>query len=135
LPHLEGAFRAFLKGTRATWVRFTSELEPGGRIDSTSPSERHLAFMRATNDDNEGALAAFKQGMCRAPGLTTQQFSATKMYHQNDTYSFMKRCFGPEDHQVVMRQTRVLDGSGIAEAERTAQAKHYAEVQAKKAAR
>ncbi|KDQ18614.1 hypothetical protein BOTBODRAFT_103772 [Botryobasidium botryosum FD-172 SS1] len=132
LPHLEGAFHAFLKGARATWVRFTTEFEPGGRIDSASPSERHLAFMKPTNDDNEGALAAFKQGMYHTPRLTTQQFSATKMYRQNDTYSFMKRCFRPEDHQSVMQQTRVLDGSGIAEAERTAQAKHYAEVQAKK---
>ncbi|KDQ07384.1 hypothetical protein BOTBODRAFT_76263, partial [Botryobasidium botryosum FD-172 SS1] len=63
LPHLEGAFCAFLKGARATWVRFTSELEPGGRNDSASPSERHLAFMKAMNDDNEGALAVFKQGI------------------------------------------------------------------------
>ncbi|KDQ09796.1 hypothetical protein BOTBODRAFT_178707 [Botryobasidium botryosum FD-172 SS1] len=124
LPHLEGA--------RATWVRFTSEFEQGRRINSASASERHLAFMKPTNDDNEGALAAFKQGIYHTPRLTTQQFSATKMYRQNNTYSFMKHCFEPEDHQSVMQQARVLDGSGIAEAERAAQAKYYAEVQAKK---
>ncbi|KDQ05793.1 hypothetical protein BOTBODRAFT_182219 [Botryobasidium botryosum FD-172 SS1] len=88
--------------------------------------------MKVTNNDNEGALATFKQGMYHTPQPTTQQFSATKMYHQNDTYSFMKHCFGPEDHQAVMQQTTVLDGLGIAEVGRTAQAKHYTEVQAKK---
>ncbi|KDQ16577.1 hypothetical protein BOTBODRAFT_173079 [Botryobasidium botryosum FD-172 SS1] len=132
LPHLEGAFRAFLKGAHATWVRFTSEFDSGGRIDAASPSERHLAFMKPTNDDNEGALAAFRQDMYHTPRLTIQQFNATRMYRKNDTYSFMKRCFGPEDHRAVMAHARMLDASQIPQAERAAQVKYYEETQAQK---
>ncbi|KDQ13894.1 hypothetical protein BOTBODRAFT_175306 [Botryobasidium botryosum FD-172 SS1] len=56
LPHLEGTLIAFLEGARDTWVHFTSEFEEGGKIASASTSEKRHAFMKPTNNDNEGVF-------------------------------------------------------------------------------
>ncbi|KAF8958266.1 hypothetical protein BDZ97DRAFT_1706198, partial [Flammula alnicola] len=50
---------AFFRGSLATWERFSSEFAPGGVIDEASAEEKHLAWMPATNDVNEGALGAY----------------------------------------------------------------------------
>ncbi|RXW22038.1 hypothetical protein EST38_g3818 [Candolleomyces aberdarensis] len=57
IPHLRLAVIAFFQGAITTWVRFSSEFAPGGTIDKMTLEERDLAWMPATNDVNEGALA------------------------------------------------------------------------------
>jgi hypothetical protein len=41
-------------------THFTSEFAPGGLIDEATAEERELAWMPATNDENEGALGSFR---------------------------------------------------------------------------
>jgi hypothetical protein len=61
LPHLEDLLVAFFTGADETWTRFTSEFAPGGLIDAATTEERDLAWMPATNDENEGALGSFRK--------------------------------------------------------------------------
>jgi len=60
LPHFHNLFIAFFQGAAETWIRFTSEFAPGGLIDEATTEERELAWMPATNDENEGALGSFR---------------------------------------------------------------------------
>ena len=59
LPHLHDLLIAFFKGAAETWKRFTSEFAPGGLINEATAEEKELAFMPATNDENEGLLGSF----------------------------------------------------------------------------
>ena len=59
LPYFCDVLVAFLKGAAETWKRFTSEFAPGGLIDEATLEEKSLAWMPATNDENEGALVFF----------------------------------------------------------------------------
>src|SRR6266540_2261011 len=58
LPCLEGLLVAFFTGADETWTHFTSEFAPGDLIDAAT-TEWDLAWMPATNDENEGALGSF----------------------------------------------------------------------------
>ena len=60
LPHLRPVLVAFFEGAAETWKRFTSEFAPGGLIDEATQEEKGLAWMPPTNDDEEGALGAFR---------------------------------------------------------------------------
>ena len=60
LPHFHDLLISFFKGAaEETWERFTSEFAPGGLIDKATAEERELAWMPATNDENEGLLGSF----------------------------------------------------------------------------
>ncbi|KAF8872932.1 hypothetical protein CPB84DRAFT_1854232 [Gymnopilus junonius] len=59
LPPFHELLVAFLNGALETWERFTSEFAPRGLIDEATMEERELAWMPATNDENEGALGSF----------------------------------------------------------------------------
>jgi len=61
LPYLEELLVAFFTGADETWSRFTSEFSPGGLIDAATTEERDLAWMPATNNENEGALGSFQK--------------------------------------------------------------------------
>jgi hypothetical protein len=63
LPHLQDLLVVFFEGAAETWKHFTSEFAPGGLIDEATVEERELAWMPATNDENEGALGSFWQLM------------------------------------------------------------------------
>ena len=63
LPQLQDLLVVFFEGAAETWKRFTSEFAPGGLIDEATVEERVLAWMPATNDENEGALESFRQLM------------------------------------------------------------------------
>ena len=52
----------FFTGALQTWDWFTSEFAPEGDIANLSKEERQKAFMKTTNDDNEGALGAYQVG-------------------------------------------------------------------------
>lgn len=60
LPHLKQITVAFFRGSNVTWRRFSAEFAPGGLIDEALAEEKHLAWMPATNDVNEGALGAYR---------------------------------------------------------------------------
>ena len=62
LPHIRGALVVFFTGALQTWDWFTSEFAPEGDIANLSKEERQKAFMKTTNDDNEGALGAYQVG-------------------------------------------------------------------------
>ena len=80
---------AFLRGALVTWEWFTAEFAPGGLIDEASADEKHLAWMPATNDVNEGALGAYRVVIRGKPSLTLHQYNAMAMFQHNDTQAFM----------------------------------------------
>ncbi|KAJ7021279.1 hypothetical protein C8F04DRAFT_973055, partial [Mycena alexandri] len=59
LPHVKAITLAFFRGALTTWIRFSAEFAPGGLIDTCTATEKQLAWMPSTNDDNEGALGAY----------------------------------------------------------------------------
>ena len=61
LPYLKELLIANFTGADETWTCFTSEFSPGGLIDAATTEERNLAWMPATNDENEGALGSFRK--------------------------------------------------------------------------
>ncbi|KAF8961286.1 hypothetical protein BDZ97DRAFT_1664412 [Flammula alnicola] len=113
LPHLKVITAAFFRGALVTWERFSSEFAPGGLIDEATAEEKHLAWMPATNDVNEGALGAYRVTIRNKPSLTLHQYNAMAMFQHNDTQDFMDVVFTDADHRFVMREARILDSSGL----------------------
>jgi hypothetical protein len=113
LHHLKEITVAFLRGALVTWERFTAEFAPGGLIDEASADEKHLAWMPATNDVNEGALGAYRVAIRGKPSLTLHQYNAMAMFRHNDTQAFMDAVFTRDDHLYVMREARRLDESKL----------------------
>jgi hypothetical protein len=83
--------------TLETWLCFTVEFQPGGEIASASSAERHHAFMRTTNDDNEGALSEKRQSTHCALNVTLEQHNTHTMYRKIIMATFTKKCLSPED--------------------------------------
>jgi hypothetical protein len=113
LPHLKPVLVAFFKGAAETWKRFTSEFAPGGLIDEATQEEKDLAWVPPTNDEEEGALGAFRVLMRRQPQLSELQYNAQAMFHQNDTWAFMQKMFHPDDYEFVRRVAREADSKGL----------------------
>ena len=63
LSYFKDLLVAFFTGAANTWERFTSEFAEGGLIDEATAEERDLAWLPASNDENEGALGSFRQLM------------------------------------------------------------------------
>lgn len=101
LLNLRGALIAFFEGALETWLCFTVKFQPSGEIASASSAERHHAFMRTTNDDNEGALGEKRQSTCCALNMTLEQHNTCTMYQRNITAAFIKKCLSPEDHKYL----------------------------------
>ncbi|KAF8066031.1 hypothetical protein FPV67DRAFT_1417864 [Lyophyllum atratum] len=90
LPYLRPLLVAFFEGALETWRRFTAEYAPGGIIDGTSQAERQAAYMKATNDENEGALGSYRVTQRRNPSMTIQTYNARKRFKLNKTGEYMK---------------------------------------------
>ncbi|KAF8805861.1 hypothetical protein BYT27DRAFT_7103543, partial [Phlegmacium glaucopus] len=97
LPHFCDLLVAFFKGAAETWERFTSEFAPGGLIDEATAEERELAWMPATNDENEGFLGSFRHIMRYQPQLTLLSHNALAMFFRNNTQAFMAAKFTEEE--------------------------------------
>ncbi|TFK74719.1 hypothetical protein BDN72DRAFT_874903 [Pluteus cervinus] len=129
LPHLRSVLVAFMTGALATWNRFTSEYAPGGLIDIATVEERRLAWVPATNDENEGALGAIRIYWRLHPRITAHLYNALATYTKNNTQAFMDAMLTqPEDHIFLMRKARELDSSGLEAKRRKEQVKHDLEV-------
>ncbi|KZP18568.1 hypothetical protein FIBSPDRAFT_956161 [Athelia psychrophila] len=111
-PHLEDLTVAFFCGALQTWRRFTTEFTPGGMIDEATDVEKELAWLPPTNDLNEGALGSFRQFMRFNPSTTLLMFNSRTMFECNDTQAFIDAKFSTEDHRLIMKITREVDGSG-----------------------
>jgi len=97
LPHFCELLLAFFNGAAQTWERFTSEFAPGGLIDEATTEEKELAWLPASNDENEGALGSFQLLMCHQPQLTQLDYNAISMYFRNNTKAFMVAKFTEEE--------------------------------------
>ena len=97
LPHYRDLLIAFFKGAAETWEHFTSEFAPGGLIDEATAEERELAWMPATNDENEGFLGSFRHLMRYQPQLTLLSHNALAMFFRNNTQAFMAAKFTEEE--------------------------------------
>ncbi|KAJ3765295.1 hypothetical protein FB446DRAFT_709582 [Lentinula raphanica] len=125
LPHFQNITLAFIRGSLATWERFSSEFAPGGLIDEATPAEKLLAWRPATNDINEGILGYYRVTMRGKPSLTLHQFNAMAMYERNDTLSFMNVLFEEEDYQFIRKVAREIDSSGLEAKRREAQVQFH----------
>ncbi len=111
-PHLEGLLVAFFTGADETWTRFTSEFAPGGLIDAATTEERDLAWMPATNDENEGALGSFRKLIRQQPQLTMQAYNGLTMFFRNNTQLFMEAKFTTEEDYKYLHKMARETGSG-----------------------
>src|SRR6266568_6380667 len=111
LPHLQDLLVVFFKGAAETWKRFTSEFAPGGLIDEATAEERELAWMPATNDENEGALGSFRRLMRNQPQLTLLNHNALAIFFQNNTQAFMAAKFTEAaDYHYLRKLARDANG-------------------------
>ena len=93
LPYLRELLVVFFQAALETWEQFTSEFAPGGAIDQATTEERELAWLPATNDENEGALGSFRRLICHQPQLTLLDYNALAMFFRNNTQAFMAAKF------------------------------------------
>ncbi|KAI0352435.1 hypothetical protein OH77DRAFT_1460105 [Trametes cingulata] len=124
LPHLEPLLVEFFSGALDTWRDFTTEFVSGGLIDTLTSSERRRAWMRTTNDDNEGALGSYRISARRAPSLTLHQYNARTMYKLNETGDFIKAYLSAEGHLYLRAEARKMDGSGLERKRKREQAEY-----------
>src|SRR5260370_27668604 len=107
LPNLDELLIAFFTGVDETWTHFTSEFAPGGLIDAATTEEWDLAWMPATNNENEGALGLFHKLIRQQPQLTMQGYNGLTMFFHNNTQLFMKAKFTTdEDYKFLHKLAR-----------------------------
>ena len=123
LPHIQEALVAFFRGALKMWGRFTSEYAPEAPITLLTPKERCRAFMKTTNDNNEGALGTFCVGARRAPNMSLVQWNAHQMYQKNKTEHFCHHIFSMQDWKYCHQVVREEDSSGAEKIRHQAQAK------------
>ena len=123
LPHLRGALVAFFTGALEGWKRFTTEFEPGGAIDLASPEERERAWIKTTNDDNEGALGVLRVGSRRAPNMSNHQWNAREMHKKNQTKRYVHKILTHADLKYLCRKACERDSSQLEKMRRLRQAK------------
>jgi hypothetical protein len=112
LPYLKELLIAFFTGADETWTRFTSEFTPGGLIDTATTEERNLAWMPATNDENEGALGSFRKLIRQQPQLTIQGYNGLAMFFHNNTQLFMEAKFTTDEDYKFLHKLARETGSG-----------------------
>ena len=112
LPYLEELLVAFFIGADETWSCFISEFAPGGLIDAATTEERDLAWMPATNDENEGALGSFRKLIRQQPQLTMQAYNGLTMFFRNNTQLFMEAKFTTEEDYKFLHKLARETGSG-----------------------
>src|SRR6266511_1941366 len=73
--------------------------------------KRELAWMPATNDENEGALGSFRCLMRSQPQLTLLSHNALAIFFQNNTQAFMAAKFTEAaDYQYLRKLARDANG-------------------------
>ncbi len=108
LPYLEELLVAFFIGADETWTHFISEFAPGGLIDAATTEEHDLAWMPATNDENEGALRSFRKLIRQQPQLTMQGYNGLTIFFHNNTQLFMEAKFTMiEEEKIMMDPVKV----------------------------
>ncbi|RPD55279.1 hypothetical protein L226DRAFT_470707 [Lentinus tigrinus ALCF2SS1-7] len=88
LPWLRDALMDGLKGGLETWERFTTEFAPGA--PALSAKARGKAWMKPTNDDNEGGLGTRRVRKRICPSMSEHQHNAREMGKVNNTLAYMK---------------------------------------------
>ncbi|KAJ8579906.1 hypothetical protein M405DRAFT_695455, partial [Rhizopogon salebrosus TDB-379] len=111
-PHLRHLLVAFFEGALGTWVRFCAEFTVGGAIDKSSTTQREMAYMKTTNDDNEGALGTACTSLRRAPHMSLSHFNSRFMYKKNKTGTYIKNVLSPGARKGLSRKARVVDARG-----------------------
>ncbi|TFY81276.1 hypothetical protein EWM64_g2730 [Hericium alpestre] len=91
LPFLKEALTVFFEGAIYGWGRFMTEFAAGGRIDQATPHEHEAAFVRATNDHNEGCLRKWCTAKCKAPALSLEVWNAKMMHKNNHTDEWLSQ--------------------------------------------
>jgi hypothetical protein len=112
LPYLEELLVAFFTGADETWTHFISEFAPGGLIDAATTEERDLAWMPATNDENEGALGSFRKLIRQQPQFTMQAYNGLTMFFRNNTQLFMEAKFTTDEDYKFLHKLARETGSG-----------------------
>ncbi|KAF8193696.1 hypothetical protein BJ912DRAFT_1091697 [Pholiota molesta] len=128
LPHLEGALVAFFTGALETWERFTSEFSPGGKISNLSALDRDRAWVKTTNDDNEGKLGELRTGSRRAPNMALHQRNARMMYRKNNTETYIDTILNKDDLRYLRKKAREVDSGKLEKERRQDQAKGDQEI-------
>ncbi|KAH7922726.1 hypothetical protein BV22DRAFT_1016713 [Leucogyrophana mollusca] len=126
-PHVSRLLVAFFEGALATWERFCAEFAPGGVIANSTPSQRQLAHMKTTNDDNEGALGTVRVSLRRAPHMSLAHLNSCFMYKKNKTGAYIKK-MGPDGRKYLRKKARSNDALGREKKRRLVQAAHDKEV-------
>lgn len=127
-PHLRQLLVAFLEGAMETWIRFSSEFASGAKIDTATTTQRQSAFMKTTNDDNEGALGTVRTSLRRAPSMSISHFNSRLMYKKNDTSTYISEVLGPEERKLLRKKARENDCRGDERIRREAQAEYDKQV-------
>ncbi len=93
-----------------------SALDPlfasGGKIDGATATQRRSAFMKTTNDDNEGALGTVRTSLRHAPCMSLSHFNSRLMYKKNNTSSYITKSLGPEEQKRLRKKARENDCRG-----------------------
>ncbi|PCH35890.1 hypothetical protein WOLCODRAFT_38477, partial [Wolfiporia cocos MD-104 SS10] len=122
LPHLSRLLAEFCKGALATWERFSTEFAAGGVIDNLSSADRKKAWVRATNNDNEGALGSYRVSARQAPSMSVHQYNARTLFKINDTATYIEENLGPANQAFLRERAREIDASGLEKQRRKEQA-------------
>ncbi|RXW17221.1 hypothetical protein EST38_g8631 [Candolleomyces aberdarensis] len=104
LPHVIGALIAFLKGTKATFQRFTKEFHEGGDIAQMSDNEKENLFVASTNDLNEGALGKVRLSKRARPNQTLLSHNSRQLYQNNGTADFAQSKLQSHADQLFVRK-------------------------------
>ena len=112
LSYLKELLIAFFTGADETWTLFTSEFAPGGLIDAATTEERNLAWMPATNDENEDVLGSFHKLIQQQPQLTMQGYNGLAMFFCNNTQLFMEAKFTKDEDYKFLHKLARETGSG-----------------------
>ena len=105
-PHIHQLLASFLEGALETWICFSREFTSGGKIDRATASQRQSAFMKTTNNDNEGALGTVHTSLHWAPSMSLSHFNSGVMYKKNDTSSYIsKKDPRPRGTKIIMKES------------------------------
>jgi hypothetical protein len=121
--HLRELFISFMKGALEKWEDLTEDFSILQSESPLSATELERAFMRPTNDANEGALGSFRVWVRAAPRMTLLTYNSVKMYGQNGTRGFIRK-LSTEEHQFLRSQAREVLSKGLEKARRLQIAEH-----------
>jgi len=128
LVHLESLVAIFFGGYAETLERFTTEFAAGGAIDCATEEQKARAYMPATNDDDEGALGAYRLYARKKPTASTATYNAQARVKQNNTEKWMEDNLIAGEHSWLYGEARSRDAQGLARKERQEHVEHVERV-------